>query len=136
MTVATAVPDSAGEAIFTSGAGLHPPAGPSPGVKLKPDPVQLLFELRLVGRREVLLHQVFMSYLQANGNIFSSVFGMGMAVKCLEIYPADWHKNTDSARLQETNPVDDSNSLTLHLANNGTSLKHLSSSTFINSEGC
>lgn len=29
------------------------------------------------------------------------------SVKCLEIYPADWHKNTDSAGPQETNPDDD-----------------------------
>lgn len=41
----------------------HPPAGSSPGIKFKPNPVQLLFELRLVCRREMLLHQVFMSYL-------------------------------------------------------------------------
>lgn len=52
---------------FTScrcGARFHPPARSSPCIKFKPDPVQLLLELSLILGREVLLHQVFMRYLQ------------------------------------------------------------------------
>lgn len=45
-------------------ARFHPPAGSSPRIKFKPDPVQLLLELCLILRREVLLYQVFMGYLQ------------------------------------------------------------------------
>lgn len=60
------VPDSSREVIFRCCSRVHPPAGSSPGVKFKPNPVQLLFELCLVCRREMLLDQVFMCYLSTN----------------------------------------------------------------------
>lgn len=42
----------------------HPPAGSSPRVKLKPDPVQLLLECCVILRWKVLLNQVFMGNLK------------------------------------------------------------------------
>lgn len=65
-TVTIIAPDSTGGVILSCCARFHPPAGSSPRVKLKPDPVQLLLELRLICWREMLLHQVFMSYLQTH----------------------------------------------------------------------
>lgn len=60
------VPDSISEVIFRCCSRVHPPTGSSPGVKFKPNPVQLLFELCLVRRREMLVDQVFMRYLPTN----------------------------------------------------------------------
>lgn len=53
-------------AVFRCCSRVHPPAGSSPGVKFEPNPVQLLFELCLVCRWEMLLDQVFMCYLPTN----------------------------------------------------------------------
>jgi len=39
------------------------PAGSFPGVKLKPNPIQLILELCVALRREVLLHEVLMGDL-------------------------------------------------------------------------
>lgn len=65
-TVNIIVTDSFREVIFGCCARFHPPAGSSPRIEFKPDPVQLLLELFLILRREVLLYQVFMGYLQKN----------------------------------------------------------------------
>lgn len=70
----------------------YPPAGSPPGVKFKPNPVQLLFELRLICRREMLLNQVFMCYLPGKTRA---------AVKfkaSLDVYQRNWSSLKASQR--------------------------------------
>lgn len=86
------VPDSSSQAISSCCSRFYSPAGSSPGVKFKPNPVQLLFELRLICRREMLLDQVFMCYLPGKTRA---------AVKfkaSLDVYQGNWSSLKASQR--------------------------------------
>lgn len=61
---------------------LRPPAGAPAGVELEPDPVELLLELALVSRGQVLLHKVAVGDLHVDRQADRRRVGWSQVLQC------------------------------------------------------